>query len=98
MFLFPIHEFLDDRKLASVLANLQKLVFDAHDRDFALDASALALREVLCRGGSWGCKLLGVRVNKKLLLRIAGGAITLLTLLAKFVDEGELDVESASGI
>ena len=42
---------------------------------------------------------MGVRVNKKLLLRIAGGAITLLTLLAKFVDdEGEPETESASGI
>ena len=75
---------------------LSRRALDKLETSPAAAEPALALREVLCRGGSWGCKLLGVRVNKKLLLRIAGGAITLLTLLAKFVDEGE--PESASGI
>ena len=75
---------------------LSRRALDKLETSPAAAEPALALREVLCRGGSWGCKLLGVRVNKKLLLRIAGGAITLLTLLAKFLDEGE--PESASGI
>ena len=75
---------------------LSRRALDKLETSPAAAEPALALREVLCRGGSWGCKLLGVRVNKKLLLRIAGGAITLLTLLVKFVDEGE--PESASGI
>ena len=75
---------------------LSRRALDKLETSPAAAEPALALREVLCRGGSWGCKLLGVRVDKKLLLRIAGGAITLLTLLVKFVDEGE--PESASGI
>ena len=75
---------------------LSRRALDKLETSPAAAEPALALREVLCRGGSWGCKLLGVRVNKKLLLRIAGASITLLTLLTKFVDEGE--PESASGI
>ena len=75
---------------------LSRRALDKLEASPAAAEPALALREVLCRGGSWGCKLLGVRVNKKLLLRIAGASITLLTLLTKFVDEGE--PESASGI
>ena len=57
---------------------------------------AIALREVLSKGESWGFKLVGVRVTKVLLFKVASGAVTLLTLMAKFVDEGEL--ESASGM
>ena len=57
---------------------------------------AIALREVLSKSDSWGFKLVGVRVTKVLLFKVASGAVTLLTLMAKFVDEGEL--ESASGM
>ena len=53
---------------------LSRRALDKLETSPAAAEPALALREVLCRGGSWGCKLLGVRVNKKLLLRIAGGA------------------------
>ena len=77
---------------------LSRRALDKLETSPAAAEPALALREVLCRGGSWGCKLLGVRVNKKLLLRIAGGAITLLTLLAKFFEgrarERERDLNS----
>ena len=57
---------------------------------------AIALREVLSNGESWGFKLVGVRVTKVLLFKVASGAVTLLTLMAKFVNEDEL--ESASGM
>ena len=85
-----------DSACKTVEKALSRRALDKLETSPAAAEPALALREVLCRGGSWGCKLLGVRVNKKLLLRIAGASITLLTLLTKFVDEGE--PESASGI
>ena len=84
-----------DSACKTVEKALSRRALDKLETSPAAAEPALALREVLCRGGSWGCKLLGVRVNKKLLLRIAGASITLLTLLTKFVDEGE--PESGSG-
>lgn len=56
---------------------------------------SIALREVLSKGESWGFKLMGVCLTKVLLVKVVSGALTLLTVLTKFVDEGEL--ESASG-
>ena len=57
---------------------------------------SIALREVLSKGESWGFKLMGVCLTKVLLVKVVSGALTLLTVLTKFVDEGE--PESGSGI
>ena len=48
---------------------------------------AIKLCFVLSNGEHWGFKLIGVRVTARVMGRVAGGAVTLLTLMAKFADD-----------
>ena len=85
-----------DSACKTVEKALSRRALDKLETSPAAAEPAIALREVLSKSDSWGFKLVGVRVTKVLLFKVASGAVTLLTLMAKFVDEGEL--ESASGM
>ena len=84
-----------DSACKTVEKALSRRALDKLETSPAAAEPAIALREVLSKGESWGFKLMGVCLTKVLLVKVVSGALTLLTVLTKFVDEGEL--ESASG-
>lgn len=84
-----------DSACKTVEKALSRRALDKLETSPAAAEPAIALREVLSKGESWGFKLMGVCLTKVLLVKVVSGAHTLLTVLTKFVDEGEL--ESASG-